>query len=78
MPRAKRIRSTIESKLNVSIGVMIIDSHGRAWRNGTLGTAIGISGMPGLVDLRGKPDLFGYKLKITQVAAGDELAAGAS
>jgi len=57
---------------------MIIDSHGRAWRNGTLGTVIGLSGVPGLVDLRGQPDLFGFKLKITQVAAGDELAAGAS
>ena len=75
---ADRIRKKIEHELGKQIGVMIIDSHGRAWRNGTLGTVIGLSGVPGLVDLRGKPDLFGFRLKITQVAAGDELAAGAS
>ena len=75
---ADMIRAKIETRIGVRIGVMIIDSHGRAWRNGTLGTVIGLSGVPGLVDLRGQPDLFGFKLKITQVAAGDELAAGAS
>jgi coenzyme F420-0:L-glutamate ligase/coenzyme F420-1:gamma-L-glutamate ligase len=58
-------------------GVLIIDSHGRAWRNGTVGTSIGLSGLPAVVDLRGKPDLFGFKLKITQVGAADELAAAA-
>lgn len=45
---------------------------------GTVGIAIGMSGMPGLVDLRGKTDLFGYSLKITQVGVADELAAAAS
>ena len=75
---ADKIRTKIEARKGVRIGIMIIDSHGRAWRNGTLGTVIGLSGVPGLVDLRGQPDLFGFKLKITQVAAGDELAAGAS
>jgi len=75
---ADKIRTKIEAQKGVHIGIMIIDSHGRAWRNGTLGTVIGLSGVPGLVDLRGQPDLFGFKLKITQVAAGDELAAGAS
>ena len=63
---------------NVQIGVLIIDSHGRAWRMGTTGSAIGISGVPGLVDLRGRADLFGYKLRATYVAAADELAAAAS
>jgi coenzyme F420-0:L-glutamate ligase/coenzyme F420-1:gamma-L-glutamate ligase len=75
---AQRIRSEIEGKMNVRIGVVIIDSHGRAWRNGTVGVSIGFSGVPGLVDLRGKPDLYGYKLRITQVGVVDELAAGAS
>ena len=60
------------------IGVLIIDSHGRAWRNGTVGATIGLSGMPGLVDLRGRPDLFDFRLRITQVGAADELAAAAS
>ncbi|GIV66404.1 MAG: coenzyme F420-0:L-glutamate ligase [Chloroflexota bacterium] len=75
---AQQIRSDIENRSGVKIGVLIIDSHGRAWRLGTVGVAIGLSGMPGLVDLRGNADLFGYQLRITQVAAADELAAAAS
>jgi len=75
---AEQIRSDIQSKTEKQIGVLIIDSHGRAWRNGTVGVAIGIAGMPGLEDLRGKPDLFDFTLRITQVGAADELAAAAS
>jgi coenzyme F420-0:L-glutamate ligase / coenzyme F420-1:gamma-L-glutamate ligase len=75
---AGEIRTKIESATNKKIGVLIIDSHGRAWRHGTVGVAIGISGIPGLVDLRGVKDLFGYTLRVTQVGAGDELAAAAS
>lgn len=61
-----------------SVGVMIIDSHGRAWRNGTVGVAIGISGLPGVMDLRGQADLTGRILQVTQVGTADELAAAAS
>ena len=75
---ADQIRAQIESKTTKHIGVMIIDSHGRAWRTGTVGVAIGISNIPGLVDLRGQKDLFDYTLRITQVGAADELAAAAS
>lgn len=75
---ASKIRSVLELKTGKKIGVLIIDSHGRAWRTGTTGTTIGVAGVPALVDLRGTPDLFGYRLRITQVAAADELAAGAS
>jgi coenzyme F420-0:L-glutamate ligase/coenzyme F420-1:gamma-L-glutamate ligase len=75
---AKKLRLQCEATSGSRLGVMIIDSHGRAWRNGTVGVAIGFSGMPGLVDLRGRPDLFGFRLRITQVGAADELAAGAS
>jgi len=75
---ADRIRAEIKTKKNRNTGILIIDSHGRAWRNGVVGISIGMAGIPGLVDLRGKPDLFGYHLRITQVAAADELAAGAS
>lgn len=75
---ALEIRRRIKITTGNRIGVMIIDSHGRAWRLGTIGTAIGISGLPGVVDERGWQDLFGYKLKITIVAAADELAAAAS
>ena len=76
---AQRIRDRLIQLSGIeSLGVMVIDSHGRAWRNGTVGVAIGVAGVPGLVDMRGKPDLFGYKLKVTLVAAADELAAAAS
>jgi coenzyme F420-0:L-glutamate ligase/coenzyme F420-1:gamma-L-glutamate ligase len=61
-----------------SLGVLIIDSHGRAWRNGTVGITIGLANIPGIVDMRGEKDLFGYELRVTQVAAADELAAAAS
>jgi coenzyme F420-0:L-glutamate ligase / coenzyme F420-1:gamma-L-glutamate ligase len=75
---ALEIRRKIKVSTGIRIGVMIIDSHGRAWRTGAVGTAIGISGLPGIVDKRGWRDLFGYRLKITLVAAADELAAAAS
>lgn len=75
---AEHLRTDIQSKTGKRIGILIIDSHGRAWRNGTVGVAIGIAGMPGLVDLRGKADLFDFTLRITQVGAADELAAAAS
>jgi coenzyme F420-0:L-glutamate ligase / coenzyme F420-1:gamma-L-glutamate ligase len=75
---ASSIRDQIQQKTGKQIGILIIDSHGRAWRHGTVGIAIGISGLPGLEDLRGKPDLFGFKLQVTQVGVADELAAAAS
>lgn len=75
---ASAICEEIASRTGKRIGVLIIDSHGRAWRNGTVGVAIGIAGLPGLLDLRGKPDLFGFTLRITQVGVADELAAAAS
>jgi coenzyme F420-0:L-glutamate ligase / coenzyme F420-1:gamma-L-glutamate ligase len=75
---AEKMRDEIKSKTGKQAGILIIDSHGRAWRNGTVGVAIGIAGIPGLEDLRGKPDLFGYILQVTQVGVADELAAAAS
>ena len=75
---ATRMRDEIRSKTGKQVGILIIDSHGRAWRNGTIGVAIGLAGLPGLEDLRGKPDLFGYTLQVTQVGVADELAAAAS
>lgn len=75
---AKQLRDQILQSTGKRIGVMIIDSHGRAWRNGTVGICIGLSGIPALVDERGWHDLFGYTLKATIVAVADELAAAAS
>ena len=75
---AEEIRQRLEAASSVRLGVMVIDSHGRAWRLGTVGVAIGLSGLPGVADLRGQTDLFGYTLRITQVGVADELAAAAS
>lgn len=75
---ADALRKGIQDRTGKKIGVLVIDSHGRAWRNGTVGVAIGLAGMPGLEDLRGHPDLFDFKLRITQVGVADELAAAAS
>src|SRR5580700_4702702 len=72
------IRRNLADLTGVDVGVMIIDSIGRAWRNGTIGTALGVSGLPGLLDLRGAPDLFGRTLETTEVGLADELAAAAS
>lgn len=75
---ANVIRAEVERLTNKQVGVLIIDSHGRPWRNGTVGVTIGVSGLPALVDLRGQEDLAGFKLKVTTVGVSDELAAGAS
>lgn len=75
---ARNLREEIYKSTGKTTGVMIIDSHGRAWRNGTVGVCIGLSGIPALVDERGWQDLFGYTLKATIVGVADELAAAAS
>jgi coenzyme F420-0:L-glutamate ligase/coenzyme F420-1:gamma-L-glutamate ligase len=75
---ARELRIGLETANAKKLGVLIVDSHGRAWRLGTVGITIGMAGVPGLADLRGKPDMFGYRLQTTEVGAADELAAGAS
>jgi len=75
---AQRTRDGLQSISKKKLGIMIIDSHGRAWRNGTVGMCIGLSGIPTLVDERGWKDLFGYTLRHTVVGVADELAAAAS
>lgn len=75
---AKKLREEIKQRTQKDIAVMIIDSHGRAWRNGTVGICIGLSGISALIDERGWKDLFGYTLKATIVGVADELAAAAS
>ena len=75
---ATRLREELEQASGARLGVLIIDSHGRAWRMGTEGVAIGLSGLQALMDLRGWPDLFGDPLQVTQVGVADEVAAAAS
>ena len=72
------LRDSLREKTGADIAVIINDSVGRAWRNGTVGLAIGTAGIDALLDLNGRPDLFGRPLKATQVGLADELAAAAS
>lgn len=75
---ASALRSQLEDDTGAKIGVLIIDSHGRAWRNGTVGAAIGVAGFPALVDMRGEVDLHGEALRVTVIGLADEIAAAAS
>jgi len=75
---AEQIRASVLQRSGVEVGVVINDSLGRAWRVGTEGTALGVAGLPALLDLRGEADLFERELLVTEVGLGDELAAAAS
>lgn len=72
------IRRRLQLINGAKVGVVINDSHGRAWRNGTVGVALGAAGIPSLLDKRGSLDLFGLPLEVTQIGFADELAAAAS
>jgi coenzyme F420-0:L-glutamate ligase / coenzyme F420-1:gamma-L-glutamate ligase len=74
----RRLRSEFQARAGAQVGVIINDSHGRAWRNGTVGVAVGVAGLPAVQDMRGHPDLFDYTLQVTQIGTADELAAAAS
>jgi len=72
------IRQALFEQTQTYVGVIINDSLGRAWRNGTVGVALGVAGLPALLDLRGKADLFGRALKTSQLGFADEIASAAS
>jgi coenzyme F420-0:L-glutamate ligase/coenzyme F420-1:gamma-L-glutamate ligase len=74
---AAQLRDALQTRFDVDLAVVVSDSFGRAWRRGTVGVAIGSAGLPALVDMRGKPDLFGRTLEVTVVGFGDEIAAAA-
>lgn len=75
---AAAIRAALCAATGVDVAVVIIDSFGRAWRNGTCGVAIGCAGLAGLLDLRGTPDLYGRELATSELGLADEVAAAAS
>ena len=75
---AASLHNELLRKTGCKIGVIINDSIGRAWRNGTIGTAIGVAGLSSIVDLRGRADLFGNQLRVSEEAIADELASAAS
>ncbi|VAW30805.1 Coenzyme F420-0:L-glutamate ligase @ F420-1:L-glutamate ligase [hydrothermal vent metagenome] len=74
---AAQLREAIQTRLGVNLGVVITDSHGRPFRMGTVGVAIGVAGLPALWDRRGEPDLYGHELQHTDIGVADEIAAAA-
>jgi coenzyme F420-0:L-glutamate ligase/coenzyme F420-1:gamma-L-glutamate ligase len=75
---AETLRRGLAARTGIDIPVVINDSFGRPWRKGTAGVAIGAAGLPALIDLRGRPDLFGRKLEFSIIGFADEIAAAAS
>jgi len=75
---AAALRRGLAAATGIDLAVVINDSFGRAWRQGTAGVAIGAAGLPALIDLRGRPDLFGRKLEVSVSGFADEIAAAAS
>jgi coenzyme F420-0:L-glutamate ligase/coenzyme F420-1:gamma-L-glutamate ligase len=75
---AETLRNGLAAATGINLAVVINDSFGRAWRQGTAGVAIGAAGLPALIDLRGRPDLFGRTLEVSVIGFADEIAAAAS
>jgi coenzyme F420-0:L-glutamate ligase/coenzyme F420-1:gamma-L-glutamate ligase len=74
---AERLRGALGRRFGLAPAVIVSDSFGRAWRQGTTEVAIGVAGMAPLLDLRGERDARGYQLKGTVIAVADELASAA-
>ncbi|HEX5507195.1 MAG TPA: coenzyme F420-0:L-glutamate ligase [Pseudolabrys sp.] len=75
---AAKLKARLDAEFGVRVGVIINDSFGRPWRNGVVGVALGAAGVPSLVNMVGVADLFGRKMRVTEVAHADEIAAAAS
>jgi coenzyme F420-0:L-glutamate ligase/coenzyme F420-1:gamma-L-glutamate ligase len=75
---AGALQRRLKQDQGVEVGILVIDSHGRAWRMGTVGVTVGLAGFPALVDMRGEEDLHGEELIVTVVGLADEIAAAAS
>jgi len=74
---AHALRRRIGHITGKEVAVVITDTFGRAWRKGLSDVAIGVSGMPAIVDLRGTTDTQGRELHATEIAIADEVAAAA-
>ncbi|HEX7626317.1 MAG TPA: coenzyme F420-0:L-glutamate ligase [Gaiellaceae bacterium] len=74
---ARRARERIRELTGRTVGVVITDSFGRPFRQGTTDVAIGVAGIPPIIDLRGTTDRIGYELRASRVAIADEIAAAA-
>jgi coenzyme F420-0:L-glutamate ligase/coenzyme F420-1:gamma-L-glutamate ligase len=75
---AREIRECLVGAAGADVAVIINDTHGRPFREGAVGVAIGVAGLAPLSDLRGQPDLFGYRLQTSILGTADEIASAAS
>ena len=74
---AAAYREAIRDKLGIDVAIVISDTHGRAFRVGNVGVAIGAAGLPTVKDLRGQRDLYGRAFEVTQIAYADLIASAA-
>jgi len=74
---AARIRARLAELTGCEVAVVVTDSFGRPWRQGTTDVAIGAAGLTTLLDLRGTRDARGYELRSTLIAVADEIAGAA-
>lgn len=74
---AAELSARLKELTGARVGIIISDTHGRPFRLGNVGVAIGVHGLPALLDLRGQPDLYGRVLKITQTGYADLIASAA-
>jgi coenzyme F420-0:L-glutamate ligase / coenzyme F420-1:gamma-L-glutamate ligase len=74
---ARRLRARLLELGGVDVAVIVSDSFGRAWRQGTTDVALGVAGIAPLLDLRGTADARGRELRTTQIAVADEIAGAA-
>jgi coenzyme F420-0:L-glutamate ligase / coenzyme F420-1:gamma-L-glutamate ligase len=74
---ARGLRNRLATLASVDVGVIVSDSFGRAWRQGTTDVALGVAGLEPLRDLRGARDASGHELRTTQIAVADEIAGAA-
>ena len=71
---SRQMRQRIKEITGADVGVIVSDSVGRAWRECTVGLAIGVSGVPMRIDLRGRTDLYGRTQRVSEIALADSLA----
>jgi coenzyme F420-0:L-glutamate ligase/coenzyme F420-1:gamma-L-glutamate ligase len=74
---ARRIRDGVRARSGCTVGVIVSDTFGRAWRKGLTDVAIGCAGVAAVFDLRGTPDALGRVMQVTEVCVADELAGAA-
>ena len=75
---AAALKATLDREFGADLAIIINDSFGRPWRIGVVGVALGAAGLPVVRNMVGSADLFGRKLRVTEIAVADEIAAAAS